>query len=316
MPNATTVGRFAPSPTGNLHLGSLVTAVASYCLAKRDGGKWLLRIEDVDSQRCHPQFSYQILKDLERLGLYWDDEVRYQSEHLDAYHTILDTQLLPVTYGCGCSRKSIQQYLLIQHLDNSLNPYPRICIHKNLPRHHAIRLQLPDQTIVFFDRLQGVIWGNPQREHGDIVLRRRAENSRSGENGMVNYMLAAVVDDALQGVNQVVRGLDILPLTIPQLVLADYLNLPLVKTYYHLPILVNDKGQKLSKQTLAEPISPYPTEQLINIALCLLGQRAVDIATSEVMLQQAIEQWDDTPLVKQTTLSVNNIQSLIISPKT
>lgn len=281
------IGRFAPSPTGYLHLGSLMTAVASYCMVKQQAGKWLLRIEDVDWQRCKPEYGQQILKDLEKFALYWDDEVRYQSQHLQDYHDILTHQLMDKTYACACSRKWIQQYTK-QH---QLNPhrYPRLCFSKNIDRNQQIRLIMPDKTLSFDDQLQGIIRENPQQTLGDIVIRRN--------NGMINYMLAVVVDDMIQGVNQIVRGLDILPLTIPQLVLADYLDHQLPKDFYHLPILVNPQGQKLSKQTFAKPISPYPANQLLQKVLKLLKQPTVDLDSPANMLQQAIFQWDNTPLI-------------------
>lgn len=290
---STTVGRFAPSPTGNLHIGSLITAVASFCMAKKQHGKWLLRIEDIDYERCKPEFSEQILRDLERLGLYWDDEVYYQSKHLDDYHDILDNSLKSVTYACDCSRKSIQHYQ--QSHPNSPQIYPQICQYKNLPRHHAIRLIIPDTDFAFLDTFQGQIVANPQQTGGDIVLRRKKMPNQ--DKGMINYMLAVVVDDIAQGVNQIVRGLDILPLTMAQLVLYQYLNKNCVNEYAHLPILTNDLGQKLSKQTLAEPIYPYPSADLLALALRFLGQKAVDKDKPEIMLNQAIEQWDNTPLI-------------------
>lgn len=304
------VGRFAPSPTGELHLGSLITAVASFCLAKRYGGQWLVRMEDVDSERCQTIFADHILTDLERLGLYWDGSVRYQSQHLTTYHDILDTLLTSVTYGCDCSRKSIQHYLSHHpHLALATpTRYPQLCQARHLSRNNAIRVRMPYQTMIFFDQLQGVIMGNPQLEHGDIVLRRRAT---ANTQGMINYMLAVVVDDAMQGVNQIVRGLDILPLTLPQMVIADYLKLPLVSQYYHLPILVNDKGQKLSKQTLAEPITPYPPQQLLALALRLLGQLPVALDKPDIMLAQAIAQWDNQPLINKQHHQVSDIQTLL-----
>lgn len=300
------VGRFAPSPTGELHLGSLITAIASFCLAKKSGGHWLVRIEDVDSERCRSEFSSQILYDLERLGLYWDGDVRYQSKQLDMYHDYLDNQLLSLSYGCDCSRKSIAQYL--QHHQLTSHRYPQLCYQCKLPRHHAIRLIMPNQTLVFYDKLQGIIVGNPQLDNGDIVLRRRA---MSHAKGMINYMLAVVVDDAIQGVNQVVRGLDILPLTIPQLVIADYLKLPFISEYYHLPILVNEHGQKLSKQTFAEPIAPYSPQQLLQIALFLLQQPPVTTDHPTVMLAQAIEQWDSQQLFQQKSITIPPLATLI-----
>lgn len=294
------VGRFAPSPTGELHLGSLITAVASYCVAKRAQGEWRLRIEDVDTERCRPEFTTAILQDLTRLGFEWDGAICYQSEQLGRYHALLDEGLLPFTYGCECTRKSIAEYFHHHPAAQSLaspHRYPQLCTGKALGRNYALRLRLPDQTTLFFDQLQGMIYGNPQRQHGDVVLRRRGTPSKPG---MINYMLAAVVDDAYQGINQVVRGLDILPLTIPQLVLADYLRLPLIAQYFHLPLLVNEHGQKLSKQTLATPIAPYSPQSLLQLALQLLGQPTVDNDDPRVMLRQATAQWDNRPLHGQT----------------
>lgn len=288
-----TVGRFAPSPTGNLHIGSLITAVASFCMAKKNHGRWLLRIEDIDSERCKPEFSEQILTDLTNLGLHWDGEVYYQSKQLDLYHDILNNDLKSMTYACDCSRKSIQNYCESLHIPTHI--YPKLCQDKNLPRHHAIRLVVPDKMVDFFDTFQGKISTNPQQTQGDIVLRRKQMSQNT--KGMINYMLAVVVDDIYQGVNQIVRGLDILPLTSAQLILYEYLNKFMVKEYAHLPILTNDLGQKLSKQTLAEPICQYNPSELLALALQFLGQKAVEKDKPEMMLKQAITQWDNTPLI-------------------
>lgn len=301
------IGRFAPSPTGALHLGSLLTAVASYCAAKQVGGQWLVRIEDLDTDRCHNEYSAQILRDLTRLGLHWDGEVRYQSAHTQTYHALLDGRLRSISYGCDCSRKSIREFQHAHHLPETR--YPRCCLHAGRSRQHAVRLILPNYTMVFYDHLQGVIVGNPQREHGDIVVRRRAPHAKC--LGMMNYMLAVVVDDALQGVNQIVRGLDILPLTLAQLAIADYLDLPLVRDYYHLPLVVNADGQKLSKQTLAEPISHYPADQLLILALKLLQQAPVARDKPEHMLAQAVAQWDSRPLAGKQALTCPPLADLI-----
>lgn len=280
------VGRFAPSPTGHLHLGSLIVAVASYCAVRQHGGKWLVRMEDTDIDRCKSVFADSILADLARLGLYWDGEIRYQTQHLDDYHQMIEVLATKnLVYGCDCSRKKIENFYQARS-EPVQTPllYPRLCLHKNLTLdHHAVRLRLPDYLMGFVDRLQGLQWSNPQVDEGDIVLRRK--------DGLVNYMLAVVVDDALQGVNHIVRGLDILPLTLPQIVLADELNLPQIQSYYHLPILINEKGQKLSKQTLAEPIANYSASDLLMIAFGLL-QQPVDTDTPERMLAQGIANWD------------------------
>lgn len=298
-----TIGRFAPSPTGHLHLGSLITAVASFCMAKQTNGQWFVRIEDIDWERCRPEFTDSILHDLERLGLYWDGSVRYQSQHFMNYHQILENQLQQVTYGCDCTRKKLQSYF--QNLPTHYPKiYPRLCIDKQLNRQQQIRLYMPDHTLLFIDGLQGTQCQNPQKNQGDIVIKRK--------NGMINYMLAVVIDDAIQGVNQIVRGLDILPLTIPQLVLADYLHLPFIKKYYHLPILVNQYGQKLSKQTLAEPIFPYSASHLLQLALKILKQPTITIDKPEIMLQQAIIQWDLSPLIGIKQLPINQSLSDLI----
>lgn len=292
------VGRFAPSPTGQLHLGSLITAVASYCAVRQQGGKWLVRMEDTDTDRCKQVFADGILADLERLGLHWDGEIRYQTQHLADYQQALaQLKAKNLVYGCDCSRKQIETFYLNQSksIENPLR-YPRLCLPKHLSlENNAVRLILPDVLMGFFDNLQGTQWKNPQASDGDIVLRRR--------DGMINYMLSVVIDDGLQCVNQIVRGLDILPLTLPQMVLADYLNLPQTQSYYHLPILVNDKGQKLSKQTLAEPISSYSASDLLAIAFGLLQQN-VEKDTPERMLAQGVAEWDFTPLQGKETIQV------------
>ena len=295
-----TVGRFAPSPTGELHLGSLTTAIASYCHIKSINGSWLLRIEDTDHQRCSPQFSDQILIDLENLGLYWDGDIWYQSEREVIYNELLQDQLLGRVYGCHCSRKDLANY----------QRYPRFCLPKpsataatnsqdkiQALQHHKVRIQLPDYLIGFIDGIQGIQWSNPQQSLGDVVLRRA--------DGTINYFLAASIDDGLQGVTHVMRGLDILPLTAAQISIMSYLQLPAVEHWYHLPLVENQQGQKLSKQNLATPINTSDTEscqQLIQQALALLKQPAVEMDKPEVMIRQAVEQWQLTPLQHQSVL--------------
>lgn len=276
-------------------------------MAKKQHGKWLLRMEDIDFERCKPEFGEQILRDLERLGLNWDNQVYYQSKHIDNYHDILDNALKSVTYACDCSRKFIQQF----HAQQPHFPpiYPKLCQHKNLPRHHAIRLLVPNKTIDFLDTFQGQISANPQQALGDIVLRRKKMLTQ--DKGMINYMLAVVVDDIVQGVNQIVRGLDILPLTTAQLVLYQYLNKNFVNEYAHLPILTNDLGQKLSKQTLAEPICHYEPSDLLALALRFLGQQAVEKDKPEIMLAQAVAQWDNLPLVGKQQMICQPLREIL-----
>ncbi|MGM8898686.1 MULTISPECIES: tRNA glutamyl-Q(34) synthetase GluQRS [unclassified Psychrobacter] len=302
------IGRFAPSPTGELHLGSLTTALASYCHIKSLGGDWLLRIEDTDTERCDRQFSEQILIDLETLNLHWDGDVVYQSERIDIYDEYLSSILAPLTYGCLCSRKSLERYWERKAIIESANlqnatqkllnrqRYPRCCIEANLAKdQYKLRLQLPDYLIGFQDGIQGLQWDNPQQTLGDMVVRR--------QDGMINYILAASLDDGLQGVTHIMRGLDILPMTTAQISIMRAARLPAIDQWYHLPLICNPDGQKFSKQNLAQPIDTRKPSQLIAMALQLLQQPAVDIDTPARMLKQAIAQWDNTPLQGKDTLN-------------
>lgn len=240
-----------------MHLGSLTTALASFCHIKSLDGTWLLRIEDTDTERCDRQFTEQILIDLEVLGLHWDGDVIYQSERIDIYNDYLSSALRPLTYGCECSRKDLEQYWAKEEQANSLdkaNPlqpnrthYPRRCVAKELDRQqHKLRIQLPDYSIGFNDGIQGLQWDNPQQTLGDMVARR--------QDGMINYILAASLDDGLQQVTHIMRGLDILPMTTAQISIMHAARLPAIDHWYHLPLICHPDGQKLSKQNLAQPL--------------------------------------------------------------
>lgn len=306
------VGRFAPSPTGELHLGSLTTALASFCHIKSIGGKWLLRIEDTDSERCDRQFTEQILIDLEVLGLHWDGDVIYQSERLDIYNDYLSSSLYPLTYGCQCSRKSLERYWQQKAMGESTDTqqanqkllnrqhYPRCCLTANLDKaQNKLRIQLPDYLMGFQDGIQGLQWDNPQQTLGDMVVRR--------QDGMINYILAASLDDGLQGVTHIMRGLDILPMTTAQISIMHAASLPAIDHWYHLPLICSSDGQKLSKQNLAQPIDTRDPSKLIAHALQLLQQPAVDRDTPTNMLKQAIAQWDNLPLQNMQTLNTSDI---------
>ena len=306
------IGRFAPSPTGELHLGSLTTALASFCHIKSLGGKWLLRIENTDTERCDRQFTEQILIDLEVLGLHWDGDVVYQSERLDIYNDYLSSSLYPLTYGCQCSRKSLERYWQQKAMEESMDAeqaqekllnrqrYPRCCLNANLDKEkNKLRIQLPDYRIGFQDGIQGVQWSNPQQSLGDMVVRR--------QDGMINYILAASLDDGLQGVTHIMRGLDILPMTTAQISIMHAAHLPAIDHWYHLPLICSPDGQKLSKQNLAQPIDTRDPSRLIAHALQLLQQPAVDRDTPTNMLTQAIAQWDNSPLQNMQTFNTSDI---------
>lgn len=315
------IGRFAPSPTGQLHLGSLTTAVASFCHIKSLGGKWLLRMEDVDFERCKDEYTTSILTDLERLGLWADDDVVYQSKRMAIYDDILANKLPTLSYACTCSRKALSEHFrdnpatypldILANLTQptpSLNTapiYPRLCLRTNTthPRDTAkIRLVLPDVWTVFYDGIQGLIWDNPAKSLGDVVVKR--------QNGMMNYVLACAIDDGLYGVSHVMRGLDILPMTVAQLAILHACNLPTPDHFYHLPLLHNTQGQKLSKQNLATPINtttPDHAKTALLTALALLGQPTfTDLQDGTVhdILAHAITHWDNRPLTQQRSLGV------------
>lgn len=247
-------GRFAPSPTGHLHFGSLVAAVGSFLQARTHGGAWHVRIDDIDGPRTVPGAADSILRDLDRLGLEWDGPVRYQSDRLERYREALDTLSRDGwTFPCGCSRKDF------------LHIYPGTC-RNGLPagkRARTHRMRVDDLGIEFDDRVQGVFHQSLRDEVGDFVV-RRADN-------VYAYHLAAVMDDADEGVDEIVRGADLLASTPRQIHLQRCLGLP-TPLYTHLPVAVNGAGQKLSKQTFAEPISTREPRPLLLEVLEFLGQ--------------------------------------------
>jgi len=241
-------GRFAPSPTGPLHFGSLVAALASYCDARAAGGEWLVRIEDVDSPRARPAAESAILGTLERYGFEWDGEVVRQSRRNAAYEAALE-QLRAAghAYECACTRRELGAAPLSA---SGEHVYPGTC-RDGVPRdcaaraERACRLRVGDARVTFRDRLQGVQTQDLAREVGDFVIRRT--------DGLYAYQLAVVVDDALQRVTHVVRGADLLPSTPRQILLQRLLGYPEL-SYLHAPVVINAHGQKLSKQTRAAPL--------------------------------------------------------------
>lgn len=252
-----TVGRFAPSPTGPLHAGSLLAAVASYCEARSAGGRWLVRIEDLDPPREMPGAADLILRQLEAFGLEWDGEVRYQSRRQAAYEAALEQlQRQGDLFWCRCTRTELSR------LPGSA--YPGTCRAFTAPRpESAIRLRVPDALTSFIDGLFGPLQENVLDAVGDFVLKRR--------DGFYAYQLAVVVDDADQGITQVVRGADLLDNTARQIVLQQKLGLP-TPDYMHLPLLVHGDGSKLSKQTFAKALPLTGTSTLLVHTLHLLRQ--------------------------------------------
>ena len=268
--HANYVGRFAPSPTGPLHFGSLVAAVASYCDAKVNHGKWLIRMEDVDKPREMAGAADDILRTLEAFGFEWDGEslkskILYQSQRSDIYENYL-TKLKQdgLVYACTCSRKEIADSSNAQGIDGLI--YPKTCANKHALGaniHAACRALVLDKNITFLDAIQGNISQQLSRDVGDFILQRK--------DGLFAYQLAVVVDDFEQGVTHVVRGADLLDSTPRQIYLQQLLGFS-APYYAHVPVAVNTQGEKLSKQTLATAITPQASPVLVFEALQFLGQ--------------------------------------------
>ncbi len=276
------VGRFAPSPTGPLHFGSLVAAVGSWLDARAAGGTWLVRMEDVDETRSVPGAGDAILRALEAFGLHWDGAVEWQSERKPLYGSALERlRDLGWTYRCACSRREIADSGL-RGLEGAI--YPGTCRLLRLAPGvaGADRLRVAPGRVEFDDRLRGRVGHDVAADIGDFVLRRR--------DGLFAYQLAVVVDDGAQGVTDVVRGADLLWSTPRQVLLQHLLALP-TPAYLHLPVATNAAGEKLSKQTEAAAIDAARAPEQIGAALAFLGQEAVDADTPRRMLAAATRRW-------------------------
>jgi glutamyl-Q tRNA(Asp) synthetase len=257
------VGRFAPSPTGPLHFGSLVAALASYLEARAAKGKWLLRMEDLDRPREQAGAADQILRALERLGFEWDGPVLRQSAREERYRAVLaDLARRGFTYSCGCTRKELEDSALA--IDGA-RVYPGTCRRGLGPgkQARAVRLRTHAAPIAFVDRIQGEIEQRVEREVGDFVVQRA--------DGAVAYQLAVVVDDFDQGVTDVLRGADLLDSTARQIHLQRILGAPQPR-YAHVPVAVNAAGEKLSKQTGAAPLDLVDPKRELARARRFLGQ--------------------------------------------
>lgn len=289
-------GRFAPSPTGPLHFGSLVAALGSYLDARANGGRWLLRMEDLDPPREQAGAADDILRSLETCGLHWDDRVLYQSRRATDYAAALDAlQTRDLAYPCSCSRREITDSALtgIEGL-----VYPGTCRHGLATGRtaRAMRARTTPRPITFTDRLQGDRQQNLEQAVGDFVLKRA--------DGYWAYQLAVVVDDAAQGVTHVVRGADLLLSTPRQIHLQNLLSLPHL-VYMHLPIAVNAAGEKLSKQTHAAPLDPRQPGLALWSALAFLRQApppGLRGAAPAELLAWAVVHWSPAVLAGQRQL--------------
>lgn len=288
-------GRFAPSPTGPLHFGSLIAAVGSYLDARSQGGEWLLRIEDIDTPRNVPGAADDILRTLDAFGFSWEGEIVWQSQRHEHYLAALrQLQMAGLAYPCTCSRTEIAAANPHPAIDGGL-AYPGTCRHGQASQraNPAWRLRTASDPLTFADRLQGSIVQQLERDVGDFVLLRA--------DGIFTYQLAVVVDDAAQGITDIVRGADLLASTPRQIWLQRCLNLPTPR-YAHLPLASNAAGEKLSKQTRATALDPRQAGPLLWQALAFLGQRPpaeLANASSQAIWDWATAHWEGAKIPRQ-----------------
>jgi glutamyl-Q tRNA(Asp) synthetase len=279
-------GRFAPSPTGPLHFGSLTAAAGSYLDAKHHHGTWLVRMEDLDAPRCVPGAADDILRTLEAFGLHGDEPVLYQSRRTAAYEEALQRlQDIGAVYPCCCTRKEISDSAL-HGMDGQI--YPGTC-RNGIPagrEARAWRIRTDNQSITFEDALQHPVTQRLASEIGDFVVKRA--------DGLFAYQLAVVMDDAYQNITHVVRGADLLASTPRQIYLQRLLGLN-TPSYMHLPIAVNAAGEKLSKQTLATPVDVRDVSATLWRTLEFLRQQPpAELASCkpEEILEWAVIHWN------------------------
>src|SRR5476651_1174234 len=289
MKSPSYIGRFAPTPSGYLHFGSLVAALASYLDARAASGLWLMRMEDLDPPREMPGAQAAILHALESYGFEWDGEMVRQSDRHDAYAEVLNRLFSHgLAYACTCSRKQLEPYHGI---------YPGLCRNAGHGAEDAaIRLRVPELEYHFIDRVQGQFRQHLGRDVGDFVIRRR--------DGLYAYQLAVVLDDAWQGITDIVRGADLLDSTPRQLYLQELLGLRQPR-YLHVPLITQPDGNKLGKSYRSPPLPADQATPLLLRALRALGQpvdSALGYATPGEVLKWAITRWDATLIPRQRSI--------------
>lgn len=272
------IGRFAPSPSGALHFGSLVAALGSYLQARSRRGRWLVRIEDIDPPREIPGAATTILQQLEHYGLCWDGDVLWQSQRHEAYRAALDTlNAEGLSYYCTCSRSRIQQ------LGGIYDGYCRT--RNNGPQNAAVRLIQQHPVMQFTDQLCGTLYANSALAREDFIIHRR--------DGLFAYNLAVVVDDNYQGITEIVRGADLIEPTVRQISLYQQLGWQ-PPSYIHLPLAKNSRGEKLSKQNHAPALPSNDPRPVIVEALGFLNQVVendwADLSL-ERLLVNAVNNW-------------------------
>lgn len=286
-------GRYAPSPSGPLHFGSLVAALASYLQARHAGTAWFLRIEDIDPPREVPGAADEILRALDAYGLHWDGPVLYQSHRQAGYADAVEFLLAnKLAFVCGCTRKQARSGP--QGIEGPV--YPGTC-RAGLPtgkKPRSVRLRVDTHGIAFVDKVQGKVQQDLARDVGDFVLRRA--------DGYCSYQLAVVLDDAFQGITQVVRGADLLTSTPRQILIQRCLGLP-TPQYMHIPVVLDAGGDKLSKHSHAPPLDiARPVTSLFQ-ALYFLGQSPPDDlkhGARDELLAWAVAHWSVAAIGRRT----------------
>jgi glutamyl-Q tRNA(Asp) synthetase len=287
------IGRFAPSPTGPLHFGSLLAAVASYLQARVHQGRWLVRIEDIDPPRAQAGAGKQILAALNTYGFEWDGPVTYQSVSTEKHQSCVDDLLeRALAYPCECSRRT-----LADAPRGALGSiYPGTCRNGCDSADVTIRARTDDQPVSFVDRLQGPVTQRLESESGDFIIKRR--------DGLIAYNLAVVIDDHLQNISEVVRGIDLLDSTPRHIHLQRLLGLP-TPDYLHIPVATNSDGQKLSKLTGAQGIHlKNPRPQLVAALAALRQEPAPQLAQAPLteIWNWAAAHWTLVPLSGVTSV--------------
>jgi len=281
-----------------LHLGSLYTALASYLQARSRHGKWLLRIDDLDTPRNVPGATDAILQTLNDFGLHWDERVYFQSEQSEAYLAALQQlQEQNLTYACICSRKTLRQSSAGDPRHSNI--YPGHCRDRQYSRSqpHAMRIKTGTDSVAFSDLLQGDMEHNLARQQGDFIIKRR--------DRIIAYQLAVVVDDHAQRITEVVRGFDLLDSTARQIYLQHKLGFP-VPDYMHVPVITDSQGSKLSKQTHAEAVSIRNISRTLHQLLMLLQQdppKELYNCPVEELLTWAVSNWQPARLTNIAALS-------------
>ena len=292
----TPIGRFAPTPSGDLHFGSLIGALGSYLSVKSQQGQWKLRIDDIDRPRVQAGSIQHILKTLERFGLLWDGPVVYQSQRIEAYQDGFEQlKRKGLVYPCRCTRKEILAEAKLG-LDGPI--YPGTCRLSAAEDERSFRVRTESEKLTWMDRHFGRQSMNLESEVGDFILWR--------VDGVPSYHLATVVDESLDGITEVVRGRDLLTSTFRQIYLQQKLGYP-SPSYLHLPLVINQRGKKLSKQTKAPSLEHSPVVPTLSRGLEFLGLSlplALEANSPEEVLQWGVDHWNERDVPSQDQLAL------------